>query len=526
MIVIAEKPSAARRLADILLGNYVREKHRGFVVYKKGDWKIVPLVGHVIQRDFPRNYRSWRIVKGLLKAPIIKYPLKKGLLNYLKRHSGEEWIVATDYDREGELIGWEAVEYAGAGNVKRAVFSSMTAEEINRAFNQLKSVDMGLVSAAETRTEADLLWGAVLTRYMTKELGDFYSVGRVQTPTLRLIVEREREIQNFVPRDYYIFRARIGNCWAESERYEKKVPVSLRKKAVVVKKEEKTVKIPRPKPMDTTTFLREASKLGLSPKRAMQIAESLYIKGLISYPRTENQTYNFPLEPVVAMIRNSRYGTWVKFEKINPSRGRKAKDHPPIHPTGIPDKLGAGEQEVYEMILRYFLATLYRDATVRITKYVLDVGIEVKCDGREVVDPGFLEIYGKYTEKKVDLGDLTVKEGRWVKRKTKPPKRYSPGEIISLMEKLGLGTKSTRAEILHKLYERGYITGKKVIRPTEKGMRLVEEMERRFPEITLPEKTSWIEKEMGWVESGVKRKEDVLTEVRRELEAVLDGNRA
>ncbi len=526
MIVIAEKPSAAKRLADILLKEYVREKHRGFIVYKRDDWKIVPLVGHVIQRDFPRNYKSWRIVRGLLKAPIVKYPVKKGLLDYLKRHSGEEWIVATDYDREGELIGWEAVEYAGAEKVKRAVFSSMTKEEITRAFEQLKTMDMGLVMAAETRTEADLLWGAVLTRYMTKELGDFYSVGRVQTPTLRLIVEREREIQSFVPREYYVFRAKVGECWAESERYEQKFPVDLKKKAIVVKKEERTVKIPRPKPMDTTTFLREANKMGFSPKKAMRIAEALYIKGLISYPRTENQTYNFPLEPVVAMIRNSRYGRWVKFEKINPSRGRKAKDHPPIHPTGIPESLGPGEQEIYEMILRYFLATLYRDATVRITNYVLDVGVEVRCEGREVVDPGFLEIYGKYAEKKINLGSLDVKEGRWVKRKTKPPRRYSPGEVIALMEKLGLGTKSTRAEILHKLYERGYITGKRSIRPTEKGMRLVEEMERRFPEITLPEKTSWIEKEMEWVESGTKRKGEVLAEVKKELEGVLNGNRA
>ncbi|NPA87063.1 MAG: DNA topoisomerase I, partial [Candidatus Diapherotrites archaeon] len=313
ILILAEKTKAGRRLAEILSGGRYKTLKSGKLTYflfsKDGkDYMVVPLRGHVIDVDFPKEYSRWSLkgLKELTEAPVVQRVTFWDVIKFLKsiRDRVEGVIVATDADREGEAIGLEVVDYLFRDKpVARAWFSSLTPSEVRRAFSNLLKPRRSLAEAAFARRDVDLLWGAVLTRALSLTSGrrgkNFLSVGRVQTPTLALIVEREREIRNFVPEPYWILKVRFPSFWAEhpkkikEERLAKEMAEKVKGKKGVVKSFKKgEKKVPRPVPFDTTTFLSEASKLlGIPPKEALDIAEDLYMSGLISYPRTDNQTY-------------------------------------------------------------------------------------------------------------------------------------------------------------------------------------------------------------------------------------------
>ncbi len=559
ILIIAEKAKAGRRIAEVLSGGRYRAlragKHVMYTFNLNGkEYVVFPLRGHVIDVDFPKEFSRWSLkrLKDLVNAPIIQKVTLWNVINLLKslKNRVEAVIIATDADREGEAIGLEVVEYLFRDKpVARAWFSSLTPREIKKAFSNLIPPKRSLAEAAFTRRDVDLLWGAVLTRALSLTSGrrgkDFLSVGRVQTPTLALVVEREREIRNFKPETYFLLKALFEKetpFWGthprklKEEREAKELLEKVKNGMGVVrsfKKEEK--KIHRPVPFDTTTFLSEANKiLGIPPKEALDIAEDLYTSGLISYPRTDNQTYPPDLPFAEILSKLSRIPSYRPFTSrisppFRPSRGRKTEDHPPIHPVDVPaSPLPEKHAKIYDLIVRRFLATLLPEAVVEEKKGIIEVnGVPFEVKGKVLVFPGWMEVYPVSIEE-VRVPDLVVgeeipvKKVQLEKKKTKPPSRYSPGELVKRMESLGLGTKATRAEIIAKLYRRGYITGRKRIRPTPLGELVYDLLKEIAPETLSPELTARLEEDMNHIERGSKERGAVVGEARGVLSRLVD----
>ncbi len=560
-LIVAEKPIAGKRIATIL--SLKKQKKLGSIdvfELENGD-VIVPLKGHAVDVDFPKELNNWQKVKlsdlidGRIEYKVSLRGIKKVLHSFAK---ADELIIATDYDREGESIGREAIEIIKQKNpnikVKRAKFSSLVPTEIKKAFEHLVDFNYNLADAADSRREIDLIWGAVLTRYISLTSGklgrNFLSVGRVQTPTLALVVDREKEIKSFKPEDYWVLSIECEKegkeftaVYKQEKLFDKKKADEIKKlssKIAVVKKiEQRTLKQKPPVPFNATEFLRAASSIGLQPKRAMSIAEKLYMEGFVSYPRTDNTHYpsSLDLRSILKKLsRTKEFGELASKlltkKKLVPTKGKKkTTDHPPIHPVEVAskNKLQPAEWKVYELIVRRFLATLADESKLKTVKAVLDYsGADFIAKGKEVVEKGWKEfyIYSKQDEQFLP----PLKEGEEVKssevkeekKQTKPKSRYTPSGLIKLMDENNLGTKATRAEILQKLIDRGYVQGKQNFTPSQIAFAVIDALEKYGVDITKPKMTADLEKEMDEVEQGKKTKQKVIEESKQMLHKVLN----
>jgi DNA topoisomerase-1 len=566
ILIIAEKNSVAGRISHILgsvSGSKLETKvQSGIRYYSWDDCCCIGLRGHIAKLDFPQKYKNWSSIapEKLLDAKPDYVVTDKNTLSVLKSLAErcDEIMVATDFDREGELIGKEAVELIGKKvNVKRARFSSLVGSEIKHAFENPVNLDEKLADSAKTRQFIDLFWGAILTRMISLSShstgNNFLSVGRVQTPTLAKIVQQDRNIENFKPMPYWkmvcklkkgdeTFCAEHETIWNEEKAKETFERIKDAKEAKVKNFEKRSTTKRRPAPFDTTEFLRCMNYLHISPSRAMGMAEKLYSLGYISYPRTDNTVYpkGLNLKNIVEKLGEikevKKFTEFLLKKGINPSRGRtESRDHPPIYPTGIiPKNPGRYEEMIYKMIVRRFLATLYKDAIIE----KKNAGFQIKdeeffANGQKVVERGYLDvwIYERFEEKA--LPDLVVGEAIKIEKiemkreETKPPNRLLLGSLIALMQKLGLGTKSTRAEILQKLYDRRYIQGNPPV-STEIANGLINTLEKYSPEITREAMTKALETDMDLMAGGKKRFDEVVEESKAMLKKVtktIDENR-
>ena len=557
-VIITEKADAARRIAYILSDGKSKQKRSKGLNYiefgEDGDtYVVIPLSGHIVAIDFPDSMKEWKStnLEALTSSGIVHKVTNKSAFNSLVALTSraETIIVATDFDREGELIGTEALEIVETNvlkkikinpDIKRARFSALTPDEIRKAFQDLTEVDNDLAQSAAAREEIDLYWGAVLTRFFSlasKRLGrNFLSVGRVQTPTLALIVRREIEIRDFKEEPYWIisilfnkrrdFTASYqgGQIWKKDEA-EKIYSEINGKNGTVLEFSKKNERILRPPPFNTTEFLREASRIGVTPSRAMNIAENLYMRGFISYPRTDNMVYQKSIyfKNILNKLMETEFSSDVEKvlaqETIRPSRGRtEATDHPPIYPVSAAKKgtLKGDYAKIYELIVRRFLATLYRDGQKEVSEALIDVeGHKFEAKGTKVLDYGWLELYPYRKVEDVIIPDLkpdeTVKGKEWFlnEEKTKPPRRYDLASLIKKMEELNLGTKSTRHDIIEKLQMRNFVEGNPV-RPTQLGMGLIEALLTVESNITEPDMTARLEKEMDRIANRETSKENVV----------------
>ncbi|MCL4079305.1 DNA topoisomerase I [Coriobacteriia bacterium Es71-Z0120] len=606
-LIVSEKNIAARRIAEILAtGKPKTEQVHGVPVYRfkrnGEEWASIGLKGHILGVDFPLALRhrdgrwtaewpdgratpaelprelpappwqkrskpylpdgvdlaTWKLqsLPYLVWAPVGKHVAERDIVEALKSlaKQADAVVIATDYDREGELIGADARSIVRSVNanvpIGRARFSAITKDEIERAFSSVGAIFEELAAAGETRQDIDLIWGAVLTRYLTKVkfsgVGRPRSVGRVQTPTLRLVVEREVEREAFVPETYWVVKALFEargeefSATHETERFSSDKDAARVLTAVdghdagTVAEAEKTRRtVNPPAPFNTTALQAAAAAEGLSPARTMRIAETLYMNGLISYPRVDNTVYPPSLDLVGALRMLREVPAYRDYAKrllgrptLRATRGAKeTTDHPPIHPTGVadPDKLSAEEWKLYNLVARRFLATLSDPAVVEVTKLVVEVGGErFVARGDVVVEPGFREIY-PYGAKRderlpaVETGEQVAFKGASSESKqTQPPKRYTQGALIQEMEKRGLGTKATRHEIIQTLYDRGYITGDPVA-PTSLGRAVVKALSAFAERITTPDMTAELEAEMDAIANGEGKKDAVVTHSRRML---------
>jgi DNA topoisomerase-1 len=567
-LIISEKNSVALRLAIVLSsGKFKRERKGGLTLFRfregEIEYTIAGLRGHVVELDYPERYSSWSSIdpKELIYAEPTMKILYRSMVDALKAEAKDaDWIIiATDFDREGELIGVEALQLLGAPaqtekellpgiNVKRARFSSLSRAEVLKAFEQLHDVDIRLAQSAECRQIIDLAWGATLTRMISLAAGqrgrNFLSVGRVQSPTLALVARREMEIERFVPQKYYDVLAQGKKEIEFSMRHERNPFWKKEEAEQVMKKAEmtRTGKVRSftrerkrergPVPFSTTLFLVDATRLGYSGAEAMQIAEELYASGLISYPRTDNTVYprTLSLRGVLEKLLDSDFkkeaGELLELERLSPTRGNvETTDHPPIYPVEGASKSSLGKRAwpIYELVVRRFLATVAPECIYDERHASVDINGEIfNASGYSIVEEGWRRYYPYYRFAEELLPDL--EEGEEVEilsvtmqeKETKPPSRYSQGSLIKEMERLGLGTKSTRHEIIQKLVERKYIEGSP-LRPTPLGLSVAIALEQRAPEVCDNRMTAKLEEDMDLIAEGKKEKEEVVEESRQML---------
>ncbi|RDZ43654.1 DNA topoisomerase I [Haloferax sp. Atlit-10N] len=577
-LIITEKDNAARRIADILSGETASaERMNGVNVYKWGGKRCIGLSGHVVGVDFPPEYNDWRDVEPveLIGAPVEKHPTQENIVAALRRLARRAGTVtiATDYDREGELIGKEAYELVRDVNedvpVDRVRFSSITKREVTEAFDNPDDLDFNLAAAGEARQIIDLVWGAALTRFLSlsaRQLGnDFISVGRVQGPTLKLIVDREREIEAFDPEDYWelfskltkdadgdaeSFEAQyfyLDDDGTEAERiwdeesaesaYQTLLGVEA---AEVASVNRRTRTDTPPAPFNTTQFIRAAGSIGYSAQRAMSIAEDLYTAGYITYPRTDNTVYPDDLDPrelLGAFEGDRRFKedaeSLLEQEEIEPTEGdNETTDHPPIHPTGeLPSAsdLTEDEWDVYELVVRRFFATVAEDAVWEHLRVVAEVeGLSLKANGKRLLEAGYHDVYPYFNSSEsfvpdVEEGEsLVLSDTHLDAKQTQPPRRYGQSRLIETMEQMGIGTKATRHDVIQKLYDRGYIESDPP-RPTRLARAVVEASEDFAKLIVSEEMTSQLESDMLAIARGEATLEDVTEESKEMLQDVFEG---
>jgi DNA topoisomerase-1 len=566
-LVICEKNIAARRIAYILSGGQVKSTHLGKIpVYSftknNEPWNVIGLKGHIINLDYPSGFNQWTKIPPheLIEVEPCKNVSEMGIASALKTlvKDTPSLIVATDFDREGELIGVEVVNLLRSYNpalnqIKRARYSAITPFEINTAFDNLTEVDYNLSYAGEARQVIDLVWGAVLTRFISltsRRLGrDFLSIGRVQSPTLALLVEREKEIKMFIPKPYWTLLAQLKKdkpidtthehgVFREEQPAQELYHKIKDSKEALVKEVKKIIanELP-PAPFNTTTFIQAASYLGFSAAKAMSIAEELYMMGLTSYPRTDNTVYppSLNINSILQKLSEAHFSKEVKEIQTNgrnyPTRGKQqTTDHPPIHPVDAPSKkLAADQAEIYELICRRFFATLAKDAISETTDVWFDIsGEKFITSGYRLVEANWRHLYPYFKEKRKQLPELFEGEKLEIvkivikKDFTKPPQRYTQGALIAKMEQLSLGTKSTRHEIISKLYGRRYVTGNTPV-PTSTAIAVVNALVNC--DVVKPKMTAVLESDMNEIAEGkktleatVKESREMLTKVMAELE--------
>ena len=577
-LIITEKNNSAKKIAEILSGGEAQADATYKVPFYtwsdgEGQQMSVGLKGHVMGVAFPEGYSNWQEtdLHDLIDAELVPEPTDKNVVKAIRKlaKDADSMVIATDYDREGELIGLEALqqvlevnpgvaadasdgEDAGAvlaarPPIKRARYSALTKDEIERAFSQLDEFAYDLAYAGAARQDIDLIWGATLTRAVslaTRRFGsNFLSVGRVQSPTLALIVERELERRAHVPKPYWEVFAKFAHpdgafeAHHETDKFWERAEADAALKGTTSPGVVKDVTSRRntrrpPAPYNTTAFTTDASsRLGITPASAMRIAEDLYMDGFISYPRTDNTVYPRSLntrELVQSLARIPDFAAAQSLldGELNPTRGKKeTTDHPPIHPTQAlyPNALEGAKRRVYELVVRRFLATFAPPMITESTRADIQAGSESYfVRGSVVVDPGYAAIY-TYARSaddeipKLEQGQTLELEGDpWiVDKETQPPARISQGKLIELMEERGLGTKATRADIIQKLYDRGYVYSNPP-EPSETGIAMYRAFHEYVPRMATPEMTAELEHDMDQIAAGETTKDEVVT-ISREM---------
>lgn len=561
-VIICEKPKASEKISAAIPGYVVKKNYRRVPYYEvEGDGKkttVLAAVGHLYTLA-PSNRRKNKIF-DLNWVPLYeKDKSKKYTKNYIdaiKKLSkdADRFIHACDYDIEGTLIGYNALKYAcgpqSLDNTVRMKFSTLTDEDILTAYENPIELDINQVDSGIARHVLDFLFGVNISKYLTDAVMKAtrryiqLSAGRVQTPTLSLLVDREKEINEFKPVPYWVIKAYLDNEIIADHRKGKifkrkeadEILADCKDKDALVKKInlKKSMKIP-PFPFDLGSLQSEAYSLfGFSPKKTQQIAQNLYAEGFTSYPRTSSQKLpkSIGYDKILKNLTNSAVfkKPISKLKKPYKPREGKKKDeaHPSIHPTGIlPQKLGKDYKKLYELIVYRFISVFGEDATIETMKTDLDIGKQIFSFTRKrTAKLGWQEQYPYRSVENDEFPD--IKENDVLKaqvkdeeKETKPPARYNQASLIRELEKKGLGTKSTRANIISILYDRKYVEGKK-IEVKVLGEQLIDTLKKYSEKITSEELTREFETKLEGIMKGKAQKDKIIDEAKIEITSILD----
>lgn len=513
--------------------------------YLGKDFKVVSSVGHIRDLstsgkygfgvDIDNNFKpDYKIIKG--KAKLVK-ELKKDIKD------ADFVYLATDPDREGEAISWHLYDTLGLKeeNYDRIVFNEITKKAVLDSFNKARKIDDNLVKSQETRRILDRIIGFRLSKLMQSKTGG-KSAGRVQSVALKLIVDREREIEAFIPEEYFEIEAKFNDFDAKLDTYnhkkieikkesEAKEILSKLSNAFKIESIDKKEKAKKSKfPFTTSTLEQEAStKLSFTSKKTMMIAQKLYeginlkdgAEGLISYMRTDSVRLSDEfIKDTYGYIKDNYGSEYVGYVKKSNKTENVQDAHEAIRPTNInnnPEKikeyLTNDEYKLYSLIYYRALASLMKDAKVEATTVILDNNnYQFKVNGQILIFDGYLKVYSKYedSEDKVlpDFSNyksnvLVANTIEYTSHTTKPPARYTESKLIKEMEELGIGRPSTYAKTIDTIEERGYVKviDKKFI-PTEVGIETTDKLQEFFKDIINVEYTKNMEDDLDKIADG------------------------
>jgi DNA topoisomerase-1 len=561
VLVVCEKPDAAKRVSEALsdgpvlrsivdgvpVFSFERANERFVVCAARGHlYGISDLVNE--RTVYPVFDLSW-FPKGMMEKDARGADNRIAAIRRLASNASD-FVNACDYDTEGETIGYNILQFACGGkaeSARRAKFSTLTREELDSAFkNAVIPANNHLAIAGRTRHVIDFLWGVNFSRSMSQSLSSVghrfrtISIGRVQGPTLNFVVEREKQIQSFVPVPYWKVRGnfeargvRFGADCAHDRIRTMAALDRLRsecqgKDAVVSDVTVYHQRIAPPPAFNLGDLQREAYRVfGFSPSKTLEVAERLYLDALLSYPRTSSQKLPRSIGYAKIMAGLSHFSSYSKVvakllgENLEPVQGSMDDSaHPAIYPTGERPRraLSSWESKLYDLVARRFLAAfapyaLRQNATVKIM-----VGDnEFVKEGRKTLVCGWLEIYNFTKLNDVEVPMLQVGDRLRLlsieseERFERPPPRYNQSTLLEKMEREGIGTKGTRAETIATLIRRGYIAGEDMC-PTELGFSVTEMMSRFCPELISTEMTKRIEERLRLIESGTASASDLLRE--------------
>jgi len=589
ILIITEKPQAAQKIA-MALGRATKkvENRVSYYQLKRDDKTILvaSAVGHLFGLTYAKGQKGWPVfeLEWFPSYEKKNSAFTKKYFDLLKKLSrkAEEVIIATDYDIEGEVIGWNVLRFiCNKETAKRMKYSTLTKNELENSYeNPMAEPDWGQAYAGETRHILDWLYGINLSRALMsaiKTSGSFkiLSIGRVQGPALKVIVDREKEILNFKPEPYWQIFAIVNSFPYKHPKdiFDKKELEKFKDiESGVAETKETEEHLPPPVPFDLTTLQREAYRLvKMSPSQTLSTAQKLYLDGIISYPRTSSQKIPDSIEPKKILKKLSQQfpEAVAQATRARPIEGKKDDPaHPSIYPTGeFPGNLEDSAEKLYNIIAKRFISAFSPDAITsnRRTKIIADkpslpqnspnsitqVGpagsgvmasmeegsasispkskslpITFTASGLSIKEEGWTKVYPAILEEKeipilngkVRIDDIKIEE-----KETKPPKRYTPTSLITTLEKKNLGTKATRSMIVDTLFNRGYLDGRS-IQATPLGMQLVNSLEKHSPIILDENLTRQLEDEMEKILESkkqtpkeLKKKEDEIIQKARRL---------
>ncbi|NPD89194.1 MAG: DNA topoisomerase I [Asgard group archaeon] len=566
---ISEKPQAAQRIARALDKNNKPELNRikNVPVYlcQRDGIKIViaPALGHLLALSSISKTWNYPVLDYEWKPnyEVNKTARTKNFIDVFKSLSknATDIIVMTDFDREGEVIGYLILKYIlGRDQAERMKFSTLTRRDIIKAYdNREKTLDSGFLNSGLIRHYVDWLYGINYSRALSSAFkrvsGRFktISIGRVQGPTLNSVVELENEINIFLPIPYWTIESEVI---LESKNFKasyEKSRINNQKEAFQIVDDcrslvgkikdiiqEKKSRYPFP-PFNLGDLQREAYiHFKFSPHKTLEIAEKLYLSALISYPRTDSQKLPMTLghKSILTKLENqNNYKDYaneiITSKKFKPSEGKKIDAaHPAIHPTGNkPDKsFSSREIKLYDLIVKRYLSLFGKPALFSNKSIIIEINkhkFEVK--GSEIIDEGWIRYYKPYYSlKEKILPEIDIENEiifNFIDAKehfTSPPYRYNESTLLRKMEDEKIGTKATRAGIIQTLFARGYIEGS-IINATPLGLAVVSVLQEQYPVLVKSEMTRNLEEIMENVQDQKKDIDKIILSIKKELKEML-----
>ncbi|MDD2409246.1 MAG: type I DNA topoisomerase, partial [Bacilli bacterium] len=548
-LVIVESPSKTKTIEKYLGKDYKAVSSKGHIrdLATTGKYGL----GIDIENNFKPNYKP---AKG--KNAVIK-ELKKDVLN------SDYVYLATDPDREGEAISWhlyDALEL-NEKNYERVIFNEITKEAVLKAFKNPIKINNNLVKSQETRRMLDRIIGFRLSKLMQSKTGG-KSAGRVQSVALKLIVDREREIEAFIPEEYWNITAQFKDFESILEKYHgKKIKITgeaetneilnkLSKSFVIENIEQKEKAKKGIMPFTTSTLQQTcANKLNFGSSKTMKIAQKLYESvnigtetvGLITYMRTDSTRLSPGFIDDTYKYIKKKYGdNYIGSVKINKSKNKVQDAHEAIRPTSIErtpesikDYLSSDEYKIYSIIYYRALASLMSDAKTLATTLILENnGYTFKSTGSILTFDGYLAAYGKYVDNEdvilPDFSDyktniLIANDIVSSQHFTKPAARYTEASLIKELEALGIGRPSTYSKIIETIKARDYvIVIDKKFNPTETGIETTDKLQEYFQNIINIEYTANMENDLDKIADNEIDYIKVLTDFYNKFEPLVD----
>ena len=526
-LVIVESPSKSKTI----------EKYLG------KDFKVVSSKGHIRDLATTGTYGLGVDIEHGFKPNYIPIKGKSSVISALKKDVKDSDIVylASDPDREGEAIAWHLKDALGIkdNKYKRVLFNEITHDKVLDAINNPTVIDDNLVRSQETRRILDRIIGFRLSKLLQSKIGA-KSAGRVQSVALKLIVDREREIEAFTPEEYWkiiaifkdfeaeLFKYKNDDIELHSEEDANKVLDALSEEYKVESIDKKEKKRKSKFPFITSTLQQEAStKLGFPAKKTMSIAQKLYegidlgneTTGLITYMRTDSTRLSEDFtRPAMKYIEENYGKKYVGYVKEAKSKDNVQDAHEAIRPTSIlrePTKvkqyLSNDEFKLYSLIYKRTLASLMADATVNATTIIFDNNdYKFKSTGQVLLFDGYLKVYGDYesSEEKIlpEIGDnetCITNNVESTQHFTQPPARYTEAKLIKELEELGIGRPSTYATIIDTIKSRDYVTLEdKKFKPTSMGIETTDKLQEFFSDLINTDYTRDMELDLDKVADG------------------------